>query len=104
MALLAQVSCDVAEEHFEAAERQLGVLLADANTPPPIRAAATAQAGDVCDAQGRTREAFDAYRTSGVLWKSFYERRIRRATAESPCEQLARLAARLKAMPAGLRA
>lgn len=104
MALLARVACEVAEEHFEAAERQLGAILADASTPAPVRAAATAQAGDVCDAMGRTSEAFAAYRDSGMLWRAFYERRVRRPAPESPCEQLSRIAAKLKAMPAGLRA
>ena len=100
-AMLANAAADIAEERLSAAQSQLDIVLSDPQALPPVRAVAAAQAGDICDAQGRVDEAFDAYRQAGETWRTYYEPHVRGAKPESALALVARLSSSLEALPAG---
>ncbi len=102
IAVLACVAADLAEERLEEARRRLDTVLSDPAALPPIRAAATSQAGDVCDALGLTDEAFDAYRSAGELWKSYYAPQVRKSGPDPIAVRYGPVVAALQALHRGL--
>lgn len=97
IALLALAAVDVAEDRPDAAQPRLATVLADPAAEPPVRAIAKTQLGDLWHAMGQTDEAFDAYRSAGEIWKSYYEPHV--VKTETAMAQLGRLVHDLESMP-----
>jgi len=100
-AMVASAAADIADQRLDEAQSRLDVVLSDPAALPPVRAVAAAQAGDICDAQGRTREAFDAYCRAGEMWRTYYEPHVRGAAPESGLALVARLSSGMEALPPG---
>ena len=101
VAMVASAAADIAEQRLDEAQSRLAAVLSDPAAQPPVRAVAATQTGDICDAQGRISEAFDAYAQAGETWRSYYEPHVRGAAGESALVLVSRLSSGLEALPPG---
>jgi tetratricopeptide (TPR) repeat protein len=72
MAVLAMIAVDLGDGELDSAERRLIAFLSRQDVPPPMRAIAIAQLGDLRDAQDKTDEAFAAYSDARSVWAGFH--------------------------------
>jgi tetratricopeptide (TPR) repeat protein len=98
---LAHVDVDLAEGHLDEAEHRLLALLSDPKAVAPVQESAIASLADLRDAQGRTAEAFAAYREAGTVWKASHRDRLERPGLDSVPDRLRAMTAAIEGLPPG---
>ncbi|HXC54632.1 MAG TPA: tetratricopeptide repeat protein [Rhizomicrobium sp.] len=97
VAVMALARADLAEDQFEDAERHLTWLVG--NAEPDLKAIALGCLGDLRDAQGKTREAFEAYRDAGATFRAAHAARAGQFGSETGCEQVRRVTRAFETLP-----
>jgi len=97
---LAQISADLVDADFAAAEARARGLLAAGALSPLNAAIALSQLADALDGQGRYAEAFEAYARANEGLRTTYAPQFARPEEHSPLGHARRLAAYFESTPA----
>jgi tetratricopeptide (TPR) repeat protein len=97
IAALTLASSALADGNLAEAEPRIQALLS--YPTPLVRAVASSHLGDLRDAQGRTGEAFAAYRDAGAQWRAFYAPQFARRRPAT--DLLSRTTCDVDALPQG---